>query len=234
MDKLAAFKAYLIDYKDQKESTLAMNILIMENIVEAIGEFTHDNIEGYILSLKQQDRQASTIKAHISLIHFWGECFGVNDAKTYKFKGKLKQKPYDRAVFSDEESKAFLSLPNPFKEGCKYWKRYEMWGVFWTICTYQACRPGEAVRLRTFPIKGNKSHADFGLNTITFDQKTGLRKMPMARIVRERLLAYIPTIEGEYLFPPLHKSKTPYMLCESWENDFTNRLERLEEQFPGI
>lgn len=234
MDKLEEFKNYIRRYKAQKESSLDMSILIMRKILREIVEFTHENIEQYVLSLIDKDYQASTIRSHISLIHFWGECFGIEIAERYKFKGRLKQKPYDRDIFNDEETRAFLTLPNPFKKGCLYWKRYEMWNVFWTICAHQACRPGEAIRLRTFPIKGNESHVDFGLNTITFDQKTGKRSMAMAKTVREKLLIYLPKVVGEYLFPPLHKSKLPYMSCESWENDFTNRRKRLEEKYPDI
>lgn len=236
MEREEQFRLFLKRYKAQKESTREMQILLSRGMVSSIGEFTKENIDNYIFSLIDRKLQKSTIQQRITLIRFWGKCFNLKKAEHYKYEGKIRQKQYDRAVMSDDEVRAFLDLSNPFKFGCVYWRRYEMWTIFWYITAYHASRPGETVMLRKFPKddEGERAYPDFGLNTITFDQKTGIRKVPMSPIVRDRLQEYISKLGGEWLFPPLHESKLPYMGCESWGNDFDNRLKRIEDRFPNI
>jgi integrase len=235
MESLETFRLFLLGDLGQQPSTVETNLTLIKKILRDADPLRVDSVKPVITQLILLGREKDYIAQHIAVIRHWGECFHISDLATYPYPKLKRRNKYVRATMSDEEILAFLNLPNPFKEGSVYWKRYEMWNVFWWIGAFHGDRPGERVKLRKIPTKEEPSYIDFGRDLIIFEGKVGVRKVPLSFVVRNKAKWYMENIlEGDYLFPPLHKSNLPYMKGESWQEDFTKRIRRLEEQFPGI
>jgi len=237
---LDSLKVFLQRDKGLQPATVNFNLKLMRRILKDCIPFNHDTFSKLVLDLIDRGRDRSYINQHIVVIHYWGQIHNIPEFKDYPFyKGKVRERlgedEYVRTTMADEEVEAFLALPNPWSKGGLYWRRFEMWTVFWYICAYHGCRMGEAAALRKLPTKQEPGHVDFGRNLIVFFGKTGAREVPLSFVAREKLLDYVNNlVDGDYLFPSIRKSAKPYVGDVAWGGDFRKRIRRLNGQFSGI
>lgn len=236
MDSLEQYKLYLLRDKGLQTSTVATNLKLLKRLQKSADCLNTDSLSKFISKLIEERKNVNYINQYIVVAHYYGEVFKIDDLASYPlYKPHGREDDYLCAIMSDEEVDAFLTLPNPYPRGSLYWRRYELWSAFWYICAYHGCRMGEAASLRKIPIKTEQGHVDFGRNLIVFDGKTGPREVPMSFVVKEKLKKYISSVDGDYLFPCLHKnSRRPIVTDVAWSEDFWKRIKRVDKQLPGI
>lgn len=209
---------------------------LMRRLLHELHPFNEDSLSIFLVALIDKKRDVSYINQYVVVAHYWGECFNIPGLQNYPLYKARDRDDYVASPMSDDEIEAFLSVQNPHPKHTFYWKRFEMWTVFWSICAYHACRMGECATMRKTPLKDSQSCVDFGANIVVFDGKTGPRRVPLSFIVRDKLRWYVDNlVDGEYLFPSKHAfSKTPYVGDVAWGQDFWKRIEKIESQFPGL
>ncbi len=228
MDKLEQLRLFLLRDKALQPTTVQFNLKLMRRILKDVDPLILTNFSKFITDLIDKRRDASYINQYIVVLHYWGEFFAIPEFTAYPFYKGRDRDDFIRAIMADEEVEAFVSIPNPYPKGGLYWRRFEMWTVFWLINAYHGFRMGETVKMR-------KRDADFGRNVFIVSGKTGNRIVPMSFVVRDKVRNYIDNVMvGDYLFPPIHNTGFPYMRDMSWQEDFKKRVKKLAPVHPSM
>ncbi len=234
MDKrLEQFRLYL-ERIGQEPTSIKTNFKLVSIILREADTVTYESFDSLMLKKIKQNRKRKYLNEYVNIVHHWGRCFNAPKLAEYPFfkeKRKDLSESYSRAILTDEEIEAFLAVPNPWKPNTTYWKRHEMWNLFWQLMSFHGCRPGEVASL-------TRTHIDFGRNMMTVFGKTGRRDVPLSFRVYDKLKRYTENqTEGEHLFPPMHKSrkdKMPYISQSGWQEDFNKRIRLLAPQWPDL
>lgn len=219
------FRIHLLS-TDRAVQTTKRHIRYIGYVLAAAPSFSIPQIEGYLASLKLKGCKNTYLNHIISSIRAYAHFKGLKEhLKKIRYK---KEEPFEKAVMSDEEIEAFLSLPKP--PYAASWDWY-MWTVFFSIMAFSGLRPGEVAKLTVEDI-------DFGLNVFHirgnsfFKGKTSSSNVavPIAINIQELLKEYLEKIETTNLFPSRRggNQDTGGVVNQSnWWQNFKKRLKLL-------
>lgn len=215
--------------KGCKDSTIKRRVANLRIILRQT-ELNFQDIDTFLLKMLQSGRKAKYVNSLVDTIRTYAE-FTNNDSLRHL--KDFKEDPTVRSTMSDEEIDQFLSLPCPVrhvtsKYGKKFTrkigeKRYYSQSIFFTICSYTGCRPGEVAKLTTDDILWGE-----GCIRVLNDKTGKNRLIPIAPNIKEQLKAYLNSlraIPNAHLFPA--NNKTKIIDSVTWGDAFHKRLKRL-------
>lgn len=207
------FRFFLLK-KGLEESTVRLHIKLTRRVLAQIETLTKKAVDDFVDQLLNLGRNIRYINQYLVAIRHYTL---YKDNPVHSEIMLLKERRNNRympSIMSDEEINAFLNVTNPYPVGGIFWRKWESWTLFWMICAYHGPRMGEVAKLKKEDIEGD---------TLVFNEKTGVRRVPISFVVRERLMSHLSQ-SGDYLFPPIRKSKQPHITEMAWQYDFKRRL----------
>jgi integrase len=127
----------------------------------------------------------------------------------------FKEDTTHKAIFSDSEIEAFLSLERP--KGFRH-ERWHQWTVFFSVLAFSGMRASEVAQLRAEAV-------DFGSNNFILEHtKTTPRRVPISAILQPLLEIYIKA-RDDWLFPS--PTKRGHVWRSGWSKHFNLRLHYL-------
>ncbi len=218
--ELENFKLFLL-HEGLKSSTVVRKIQAISYLIKKLKIITPKKAESFLFSQYQKGRKGGYLNIVISALIYWGKFKNIRGFDRIKL---FKSTPSLKATMSDEEIRAFLTLPpkrvfniGRHKKMYTYFydpKTYDMWTVFFMILAYTGMRTGEVANLTVDSI-------DFVRNIfLVKESKTNQpRYVPIAASLIEPVKKHIETLTQDKLFPKANKS--------NWLYHFKNRIERL-------
>lgn len=207
------FRFFLLK-KGLEESTVRLHIKLTKRVLSQIETLTKKAVDDFVSRLLDLGRNIRYINQYIVAIRYYGQYKNEPALLEVELLKERRNNRYLPAIMSDEEIDAFLHVPNPYPVGSVFWRKWESWTLFWMICAYHGPRMGEVAKLKKEDISGD---------TILFNEKTGVRRVPISFVVKDRLLDYLKTC-GEYLFPCIRRSRLPHVTEEAWQFEFKKRI----------
>ena len=207
---VAGFTLYLRRC-DLSERTRVQYTLFAKHILQACPDLTRAQFDTFLATRSGSSALLNKYIACMKKLVDWaGVPFPVETLK------KFKETPKTRVTFTDEETRAFLSVPRG-----KWVEPYThtLFTQFWTLCAYLGMRPGEVASLRSL-------HLDFTRGAVTIPHsKTGTgRVIKLPEFLIPSLQAYA---QGkDWLF--LGKAKGTPIDVRDWNIDFKRRLTQIQ------
>lgn len=201
---------------DRKATTIKRHVLRLRYLERSLNVFDKFCIDILFTSLKLAGKSNNYANTMVSTIRLYAAFIGADLAlQKHPF---FKVKKSDKAVFSEEEVDAFLSVP--FQKGW-HKERYEMWNIFWELCVTTGARMGEIASLTI-------DRVDFGLGILHLTGKTGERQVTIPEMVTPKLKDYIANLSTLYLFPAGGQATTRQTIGDTdWGEDFHKRVSLL-------
>lgn len=213
---LGGFRLFLTK-RGLKPSSIVSYTRHLQTLQKAGFSFCPSTTQDFLDEWLLQGKKPAYLNKCIDVLRTYGKFTGGNyTLKQYK-EGKPKIE-----TMSDEEIEAFLALPKGKNVSPEWWGKQN---VFWSICFFTGCRPGEAAKLTV---------DDVNLSNMTFifrNTKTGDdRVVPIAPMIQERVVRYLRITEG-YLFPSERGGNKDglgaVMDNIDWHYSFHSRIKRL-------
>lgn len=206
-----------------KQSSIVSYEKILKLLVRECDPLSVTALDQLMAKLRSQGRKATYLNRLIDVVRVWGTYTGESELQKYPY---FKEEEYIKAVMSDAEIEAFLSLPKPPNTNQENW---DTWTLFFSIMAFTGCRCGEAAKL-------TPNDVDFGQGVFIFrDTKTHeTRFVPIPVNIRQQLEQHVQThckTAKDYLFPSKRGGNKDglgkHIDSVDWHYNFHSRIKRL-------
>lgn len=230
------FRDYLIKTHTQRgryrrQRTVDLHLSLFYRLRTCCPDLTIEQIRDYLDSLYTRGRTGTYINDYIDMLHLYGRCMNTTtyDSLTY-----YPEKEFVQETMSEDEIRAFISLPAPTisrydprqKKEISYIfdpAGYQIYTLFFSILAYTGMRPGECAHLTIDDV-------DFGRQVFKLraeNVKTNeYRLVPIPVLLIQQIKDHIAGMSGDLLFGSRRKGGA-VMDSVDWGYQFHARLKRL-------
>jgi len=192
-----------------RQDTITAHVSRLNYIKSQVTPLTKNNFENWLMGKLPSVKKSSLNRYIITMRSY---CHYEDwDWRLPLFKEDATHK----AIFSDGEIEAFLSLPRPPHFNRVNWYQ---WTVFFSVLAFSGMRGSEVAQLRSEMV-------DFGSNNFILDHtKTVPRRVPISAILQPLVIQYVKLHNG-WLFPS--PTKRGHVWRSGWSKQFNIRVKML-------
>lgn len=215
MIHLNEYKSYLAFDRNQKPSTVAKHLELLQKLNREVGEITASSVKTYLIKLKEQGKSSSYLNKLLLAARVYG--YFIKDIPLQDLKKfKTNRKTIRKDILTKEQIFQIIATQGHDKGYPK-----EFWDLLLLIIASTGMRPTECLSLRTTDISNNCF--------VVRDSKTGdNRLVPIPSIVQDAFSEHLQGVRGRYIFGT--KNDT-IMKTEKISLEFRLRLRKLS--IPG-
>lgn len=216
--ELNKFESYLLR-KGLREDTIAAHLQRMKHVLNSVGSLSPESFEEFLMNKKRNGIKGSSLNRFIITLRSYGAFKELEWTKTVPL---FKEEATNKAIFSDSEIEAIISLERPPRFRFDVWDRWTMW---LRILAFSGMRASEVSTLKPEQI-------DFGTNTFILDHtKTIPRRVPIANNLLPDLEKYVKA-SNKWLFPS--PTKRGHVWRSGWHKHFNIRKDSLGLKRPNL
>lgn len=205
----SVFENWLIRNGKHK-NTISGHLKNLKVINRSISNWSIENLDCFIISLKKQGRSNATLNHYIDTIHLYDRCMSLGlDFTGFKY---FKKEQRIKGTFSDSECEAIINLPCNTRET----QQYKQDTLFLKLLCYSGARPHEIAGL-------TKETVTDELFLIKSSKTGRVRNYPIPDFLKPEISEHVRLIKTNYLF--LTKKGSVYNDA-SWWHMFKKRLKR--------